>query len=64
MQENHIYNLMLQITEEHKSVWRMENEYKQDARNCNECKNLWQKIATNKQDHIEQLTKQLKVHIQ
>jgi len=38
MLDNHIYNLLLQATEEHKSLWRIKNEYKKDAGNCEVCR--------------------------
>ena len=62
MYDNHLYNLMLQLTQEHKSLWRIKNHYKEDAGKCPECKVFWEKMGKDKEDHIEELNELLKRH--
>ena len=63
MHDNHLYNLMSQIVEEHRSLWRIKESYKSDAGDCAECKAFWEKLEKDKEDHIEELTKLIKGHI-
>ncbi|MDA1334455.1 MAG: hypothetical protein O2794_00365 [bacterium] len=63
MFDNHAYNLMLQMTEEHKSLWRIKNEYTKDAGDCSGCKGIWEKLAKDKEDHINELSSLIKEHI-
>lgn len=44
MVNNNLYNLMLQMVEEHKALWRIEDEYIKDAKSSPETKKLWQKL--------------------
>ena len=48
MLSNHIYNLLLQLTQEHKSLWRVKNHYLTDAAGCEECDRFWKKIEEDK----------------
>jgi len=63
MLDNNTYNLMEQLLEESKSLWRIRNNYKQDAGDCNECADFWDKLIVDKEDHIKELEKLLKPHI-
>ena len=63
MLNNHIYNLMLQLTEEHKRLWRIKTEYLKDARSCKECKAIWSKLAKDKEEHILDLAELIKHHM-
>ena len=63
MLDNHIYNLMLQMTEENKSLWRMKNNYANDAGDCTDCKTFWEKMEKDKEDHIEELLGLIKKHL-
>ena len=54
---------MEQLLEESKSLWRIRNSYKQDASNCNECADFWDKLIVDKEDHIKELEKLIKPHI-
>lgn len=64
MFSNHAYNLALQLTEEHKSLWRMKNEYQKDAEGCAACQSLWEKLAKDKEAHIQELQELLKGHME
>lgn len=63
MLDNHIYNLLVQATEEHKSLWRIKNEYKKDAGNCEVCRLFWEKLEKNKEDLASELTELIKNHL-
>lgn len=54
---------MRQIVEEHASLWRIQNEYQQDAEGCDQCREFWQRLANDKQEHIDELTKLIKTHL-
>ena len=62
MHENHVYNLLLQQTEEHKSLWRIVNEYQKDAAGCLTCQAFWKKLAKDKEAHTAELHRLLKEH--
>jgi hypothetical protein len=64
MLENNVYNLMEQITEESKSLWRIRNSYKKDTGGCKECMDFWDKLARDKEEHIRDLEKLIRTHIQ
>jgi len=63
MINNNLYNLMLQLTQEQKSLWRINKYYINDAGDCEECKNFWKKLQTNKEEHIKQLKELIKKHL-
>ena len=60
MHNNNVYNLMMQLTEEHKSLWRIKKEYLKDAKNNPKVKAYWTKNAKEKEAHIKELTVLLK----
>lgn len=64
MLDNNTYNLMEQITEESKSLWRIRNSYMSDASPCSECLDFWQKLAIDKEQHIRELEKLIMEHTQ
>lgn len=64
MFDNHLYNLMHQMVQEHKSLWRIKNMYMNDAGDCNECQTFWKKMEADKEDHIRELTGLIKGHMQ
>jgi len=63
MLDNHTYNLLLQLTQENKSLWRIKNEYMKDAGECKECQKFWQKMEKDKEAHVEELTALVKKHL-
>jgi len=63
MSENHIYNLMNQLTQEHKSLWRIQNFYKKDAGDCADCIKFWDILAVDKETHIRALEEEVKKHL-
>ena len=52
---NNQYNLMTQMVQEHKSLWRIKNNYVKDAADSVESQNFWQKMITDKENHIAEL---------
>lgn len=37
---DHVYNLMCQLTEESKSLWRMKKYYEAETNNCMDCQTM------------------------
>lgn len=52
---NSMYNLMTQLIQEQKSLWRIQNEYIKDAGKDKELKDFWLDVAEEKQMLIEDL---------
>ena len=63
MLDNHLYNLMLQLTQEHKSLWRIKNKYLEDAGSCDHCQAFWKKMEKDKEDHVKELEGLIKSHL-
>lgn len=55
MHENNVYNLMMQIVQEHKSLWRILNDYREDAEGDEELVAFWESLATTKGEQIAEL---------
>lgn len=64
MLNNHIYNLMLQATEEHKSLWRIKSDYHDDAKDCAECSAFWEKLGDEKERNVAELEALIKKHLE
>ena len=62
MLDNNTYNLMLQITQEQKSLWRMQRYYTSDAKDCLECQKFWEKFMAQKEENIAEMKKLLEKH--
>lgn len=60
MLDNNTYNLMEQLTNENKSLWRIKNNYKQDASLDNESRQLWEFIEKDKEELVKLLTERLR----
>ncbi len=54
MEQNNSYNLMHQLTQESKSLWRITNNYLNEAMGDEE-KTFWQKLAQDKETHLTEL---------
>ncbi len=63
MFDNHLYNLMLQMVEEHKALWRIKRLYKKDAKSCKKCKAFWSRLEKDKLAHIKELRQMVKSHL-
>jgi hypothetical protein len=53
---NNTYNLMSQLIEENQSLWRIKNNYKNDAKGDSEAEEFWEFLEKDKEDHIKKLT--------
>lgn len=62
MTPNNLHNLMTQMVQEQKSLWRIENSYINEAGSDME-KEFWQKLGNEKKMHIEELRKLIKESI-
>jgi len=63
MLENNLYNLMAQIVEEHKSLYRIKNMYIADAKKCKECQQFWKRMIDDKECHIQDLLCLIQNHL-
>ncbi len=62
MENNNTYNLMHQLTQESKSLWRIKNNYLDESLTDEE-KSFWMKLAADKEAHISELKALIKSHI-
>jgi hypothetical protein len=63
MYDNNMYNLMAQAVKERKSLWRIKNDYLKDAEDCDECKEFWENLIEDKEQHVKELWKLIESHI-
>lgn len=63
MLNNHLYNLMAQLVEEHKSLWRIRNMYKEDAEDCAECLAFLEELEQDKEEHVQDLLDLIQAHL-
>lgn len=63
MTNNHVYNLMKQLVQENKSLWRIKNNYLKDSEGCDECQIFWEKMGETKEEKIKELEELIKKHI-
>lgn len=63
MLENNTYNLMAQMVEENKSLWRIKQMYREDAQHCKECIEFWNKLERQKEDDVRELEKLIREHV-
>ena len=54
MLNNNLYNLMMQMTVEHLSLWRIKKHYLKDAKNKDE-KKFWNELAKAKEKTLKEL---------
>ena len=54
-EDNNLYNLMTQLVQEQKSLWRIKDDYMKDVGKDKELKSFWAEIATEKELLIEDL---------
>ena len=63
MLDNHIYDLMSQLVEESQSLYRLKNEYKENAEHCEKCAQLFSSLENIKEENIRQLQERVKHHL-
>jgi hypothetical protein len=54
---------MEQLVQEQKSLWRIRDMYPQDAGDCQDCLEFWEKLEKDKEDHVKELTALVKKHL-
>ncbi len=64
MLDNNTYNLMMQLVEESKSVWRIKTDYEQQSGDCDECLTFWKQLLVQKEHNIDELEKLIRKHFQ
>jgi hypothetical protein len=62
MLTNHLYNLMLQLVEENKAIWRIKDDYIKDSDNCDDCQKFWKNLEELKEKGVEELQELIKKH--
>ena len=62
MLNDHVYNLLAQLSEEHKSLWRIKNQYLAESAECADCQAFWQRMVEDKEGHIKELLRLFKKH--
>jgi hypothetical protein len=60
MLDNNTYNLMEQLAIENRSLWRIKNNYKNDAASDGESRQVWSFIEKDKEELIKLLTEKLR----
>ena len=60
MLRNNLFNLMNQLVEESKSLWRIKNEYSSEAVGSDDIMNQWKKMEAEKIANIEALKNLIK----
>ena len=64
MKNNNLYNLMTQLTQEARSLWRIKNDYMKDAGKSKELKAFWTEIALEKEALIADLKKVIAIEME
>ena len=61
MLNDHTFDILNQLSQESKSLWRIQNEYLPNAKeeDHDECVAFWERMIEDKQEHIEELSKLL-----
>ena len=62
METNNVYNLMTQMTQESKSLWRIKKNYIKEAK-TKVMKDFWTKLAKDKEAHLKELKQIIKSEI-
>lgn len=63
-ENNNLYNLMTQLVQEQKSLWRIKNDYLKDAAKNKELKEFWTEVAKEKELLIEDLKSVIKIEME
>jgi hypothetical protein len=53
----------MQLTQEHKTLWRIKNFYKSDAASCEECHEIWEMIEKQSEARIAKLEELVMKHM-
>ena len=58
-----VYDLMMQIIQESKSLYRIKKNYCDDAEGVNDCSEVWRELSADKEAHIDKLVGILRKHL-
>jgi hypothetical protein len=61
--DNTTYDLIMQLTQEHKTLWRIKNNYKKDAAACKECREFWEDLEKQCEANIARLEELVMKHM-
>ncbi len=64
MKNNNLYNLMTQLTQEARSLWRIKNDYMKDSAKSKELKQFWAEVAKEKEVLIDDLKAVIKAEME
>ena len=59
---NHLYNLYSQLTQERRSIYRIQKFYLKDAKNCKKCQNFWKKLLKEKESAAQEFLNLIIAH--
>lgn len=62
METNNVYNLLNQLTQESKSLWRIKKNYIKEAK-TKALKEFWARMVRDKENHIKELKAFIKVEL-
>jgi hypothetical protein len=62
MENNNVYNLINQMTQESKSLWRIKNNYVKDAK-TKASKDFWNALLKDKAKHLKDLKALIKAEL-
>ena len=62
MEQNNTYNLVNQLAQESKSLWRIKKHYIKDAK-TKIAKDFWTKLAKDKESHLKELKMLIKAEL-
>ncbi|HEU5114687.1 MAG TPA: hypothetical protein VFT82_02890 [Candidatus Paceibacterota bacterium] len=62
MLRNNLFNLMNQVVQESKSLWRIKNEYMQESVGSDDIMGMWKKLEKQKEDTVKELQDLIKKH--
>ena len=63
MLPDHVYDLMNQMVQESKTLWRIKMHYKENAKECPKCQALWKRLEKEKESNLKELESLLKEHL-
>lgn len=64
MLKNHNHDLVHALSEKNDAVWRYEKEYLKNAKGCEHCTKMWQKIMADDNKHIGFLMGEMRRHLE
>ncbi len=62
MEQNNLHNLMTQMTQESKSLWRIKKSYLKEAK-TKSVKDFWTALAKDKEQHVKDLKALIKAEL-